>query len=274
MSTSDVAEGCLISRLRTQAWRWYTSLQPNQCSYLNAFLLLIVYLLLKPFDWELKKGVIALAIIFWTMAMISDLLSLYKRAAETLLGKLIILGSFAFGANVAIAVSAQVLNHAIGVDPGQFTHTIAFTSVLLAPLLIVFLSVIVLFLGMGLITLFFMFQALPDENSRIMMFPWYRGRQIIRYRGVTCLVQLISLVAVFSFAYQWSQDENAVYKGFVESKTNWFLYNFEMFEKTQCRLEEGKKVAFLGDGQILVGTKEGGEISFAVQKCTPSVGMP
>ncbi len=274
MNTSDVAGDRSIARLRTQAWEWYKSLQPNQRSYLNALALLLLFLIFKPFDWELNKGVIGLAIIFWGMAMISDLLSLYKRTAETLLGKLFILGTFGFGANVAIAISAQALNRAIGVDPGQFTHTIAFTSLLVAPLLIIFLSFIVLIFGMGFIAFFFMFQALPDDNSRLMIFPWYRGGQAVRYRWPTSFVQLMSLIAIFSFAYQWSQGENTAYSDFVESKTKWFLYNFEMFEKTQCQLEEGQKIAFLGDGQVLVGSKEGDEISFVVQQCTPSVGTP
>lgn len=274
MNTSDMAGGHLIARLRTQAWAWYKSLQPNQRSYLNALALLLLFLVFKPFDWELKKGALGLAIIFWGMAMISDLLSLYKRIAETLLGKLFILGTFGLGANVAIAISAQVLNHAIAVDPGQFTHTIAFTSLLVAPPLIIFLSVIVLLFGLGFIALFFMFHALPDDDSRLMMFPWYRGGEVVRYRGITSFIQLVSLIAIISIAYEWSQGENTAYSDFVESRTKWFLYSFEMFEKTQCQLEEGQKVAFLGDGQVLIGSKEGDEISFAVQPCTPSVAKP
>ncbi len=275
MNTSDVVGDRLVARLRTQAWEFYKSLQPNQRSYLNALVLLLLFLVLKPFDWDINKGVIGVAIAFWGMAMISDLLTLYKRTAETLLGKLVILGAFGLGANVAIAISAQVLNHAIGVDPGQFTHTIAFTSLLVTPLLIIFLSAIVLIFGMGFIALFFMFHALPDDDSRLMMFPWYKGGQQVRYRWPTSFVQLISLIAIISFAYQWSQGENTAYSNFVESRTKWFLYSFEMFEKTQCQLQEGQKIAFLGDGQVLIGSKEeGGEISFVVQQCTPSVGTP
>lgn len=275
MNTSDVAGDRLIARLRNQAWEWYTSLQPNQCSYLNALVLLGIFLILKPFEWELNKGVIGLAIIFWGMAVISDLLSLYKRTAETLLGKLVILGALGLGANVAIAISAQVLNHATGIDPGQFTHTIAFTSLLVAPLLIIVLTFFVLLFGLGFIALFFMFQALPDDNSRLMIFPWYRGGQAVRYRWPTSFIQLISLIVIFGFAYQWSQGESTAYSDFVESRTKWFLYSFEMFEKTQCQLQEGQKIAFLGDGQVLIGSKEEGrEISFVVQQCTPSVGTP
>lgn len=274
MNTPDVAEERLLGRLRARAWVLYKSLQPNQRSYLNALLFLVLFLIFKPFDWELKKGFQGLAIIFWGMAMISDLLILYKKTAETLLGKLFYLAIFALGANVAIAISAQVLNGLIGVDPGQFTHTIAFTSLLVAPPLVLFLSIIALFIGTAFLMLFFMFQALPDDDSRLMMFPWYRGGQIVRYRGLTAFVQMISLMAILIFAYKWSQGENTAYSGFVETKTKWFLYSFEMFEKTQCQLEEGQKVAFLGDGQVLIGSKEGDEISFFVQRCTSSVGTP
>lgn len=273
MNTSDVA-GDRIVRLRAQSWAWYKSLQPNQQAYVNAFAFLVLFLILSPFDWELKKAFQFFAVAFWGMAMISDLLSLYKRTAETLLGKLFYLAAFALGANVAIAISAQVLNGLIGVDPGQFTHTIAFTSLLVAPPLVLFVSIIALFIGSAFFMVFFMFQALPDDDSRLMMFPWYRGGQPVRYRGLTAFVQLISLIAILSYAYEWSQGENTAYTGFVESKTKWFLYSFEMFEKSQCQLEQGQRVAFLGDGQVLVGSKEGGDISFVVQQCLPSVGTP
>ncbi|MDQ7984078.1 hypothetical protein QYS36_03890 [Pseudomonas sp. G34] len=275
MDTSHVTEGSLLARLRTRAWEAYKSLQPNQQSYLNAFALFILFLVLKPFDWELKKSFLALAVLFWGMAMISDLLSFYKKTAETLLGKLFYIGSFAFGTNLAIALATQVLNSVTGVDPGQFTHTIAFTSLLVAPPLLLFIAIVALVIGTMFFTVFFMFQTLPDDASRLMMFPWYKGgAQIVRYKGLTALVQMVSLVAVFSFAYSYSQDESTAYGEFVESKTRWFLYNFEMFQKTSCQIEEGQRVAFLRDGNVLVGRMDGDEISFIVRACMPAVGTP
>ncbi|OEO23710.1 hypothetical protein AX279_21595 [Pseudomonas sp. J237] len=265
--------GRLIVWLRTQVWVSYKALQPNQRSYLNAFAFLALFLIFRHLNWELKMGFQMLAIFFLGMAMISDLLSFYKQTAETLLGKLFYLILLVLGTNVAIAIAAQVLNSLIGVDPGQFTRTITFTSVLLAPLLLLLASSILLSIGTVIFMLFFLFQSLPDENSKLIIFPWYKGsEQVVRYRGVTAIVQAVSLIAFLSLAYGWYQAENTAYEHFIESKTKWFLYNFEMFERTQCQIEVGQKVASLGDGQVLVGSKEGGEISFVVQRCSPSVG--
>lgn len=264
-----------MARLRTQAWEAYKSLQPNQRSHLNALVFLMLFLAFKPFDWELKKAFQGLAIIFWGMAVISDLLSLYKKTADTLLGKLFYLATFAIGANVAIAIAAQVVNNLTGVDPGQFTHTIAFTSLLVAPPLVLFVSIIALFIGTAFITLFFMFQTLPDDGSKLVMFPWYKSDgQVIRYRGITAFVQMVSLIAILSVSYETSQDESTGYGEFIDGRAKWFLYNFEMFQKTSCQLGEGQKVAFLRDGNVLIGRLEGDEISFSVQACMPAVDTP
>lgn len=273
MDTSDVAEGRLIARLRTQLWAFYKTLQPNQRSYLNAFLFLVIFFIFKPFDWELKKSILWMAALFWLMAVISDLLGLYKTTAETILGKLFYLAAFLLGTNFAIAIATQVLNGLTGVDPSQFTHTITFTSLLIAPSLLLVTSMIALTIGTVVFMLFFMFQTLPDESAKLMFFPWYKdGDQGVRFKGVTAFVQVVSLITYLSFAYDWSLGKNTAYEDFVESKTKWFLYNFEMFEKTQCQIEEGQKVASLGGGQVLVGSKEGDEISFVVQRCSPLVG--
>lgn len=272
MSTSDVAAERLIKRLRTQSWERYKSLQPNQRSYVNALAFAVLYLLFEYLNWEMYKGVLALAVLFWGMAMVADLLGLYKAISETLLGKLFFVAAFALGANVAVATAGQIVNGLVGVDPGKFVHTIAFTSLLVAPPLLLFLSIVALFVGIGLLSVFLMFQWLPDENSRLMLFPWYKPKDEMRYRGITALVQVGSFIAIGTLAYEWSQGGQTGYTEFMESRTKWFLYSFEMFEKAPCPLESGQRVAFLEGDQVLVASKVGEEISFALQECKAGIG--
>lgn len=273
MDTANAAESKPLSQFRIRSWSWYKSLQPNQRAYFNALVLLAFYLPLKQFNWEIYRGFIVLAAFFWGMAMIADLLSLYKAVVSTLLGKVALVGAFGLGANIAIAIGAQVVNALTGVDPGQFVHTITFTSLLVAPPLILFLATVALAMGAGVIAIFIMFN-LADENTRLMMFPWYKEGSAIRYRGITAIVQVASLIAIVSFAYSWYQDGASGYGKFLESKARWFLYTFEMYQHAQCSLQEGQRVAFLNGNQVLIASKAGDDITFAVQGCVSAVGKP
>lgn len=273
METTNAAIGALLAQLRTSSWAWYKSLEPNQKAYVNAFVFGALYLPAKLLDWEIYEGFIGLAVLFWGMAMLADLLSLYKAIVSTLLGKLVLAAAFALGANVAIASAAQIVNGFIGIDPGQFVHTIAFTSLLVAPPLILFLSIGALVFGASIIFFFVMFH-LIDENARLMMFPWYKEGSTVRYRGTTAVVQAASLIALISFAYNWYQGGATGYNGFLENKAKWFLYNFEMYQQAKCPLQEGQRVAFLGGDQVLIASKVGDEIIFAVQGCVSAVGKP
>lgn len=273
METTNTSEGRRLAHLRMRSWHWYTSLQPNQRAYFNAFVLFALYLPFKQFNWEIYEALAVLAALFWGMAMLADLMSLYKSVVSTLLGKLVLVGAFGLGANIAIASAAQVVNGFIGVDPGQFVHTIAFTSLFVAPPLILFLVIVALVLGAGVVAIFIMFQ-LTDENSRLVMFPWYKEGSTVRYRGITAFVQVASLIALVSFAHSWYQSGANAYNDFLESKAKWFLYTFEMYQHAQCPLQEGQRVAFLGADQVLIASKAGDEITFAVQGCVSAVGKP
>ncbi|PJI46320.1 MAG: hypothetical protein CTR55_25105 [Pseudomonas sp.] len=233
-----------------------------------------MYLLFSQFDWELNKGFKGLGYIFWGVAMIADLASLYKAISETTFGKLLLIAALAFGTNLAVAIASQVVNGLVGVDPGKFVHTIAFATVFVAPPLLLFMYVFLLALGTGGLALYVMFNFLPDENSRVMMFPWYKPRERGRYRALTALVQVISAVVVVTVCYQWWTGGQSAYVSYAEEKTKWFLYTFEMFGKAPCVLEKGQRVAFLDGDRVLMASKAGEAITFKVTQCViPVDGM-
>ncbi|PJI46915.1 MAG: hypothetical protein CTR55_20435, partial [Pseudomonas sp.] len=43
--------------------------------------------------------------------------------------------------------------------------------------------------------------------------------------------------------------------------------SFETYEKAPCALEKGQRVAFLDGDRVLMATKVGEEITFAVREC-------
>lgn len=273
METTDTPEGKRLAQLRMRSWHWYKSLQPNQKAYFNALVSFALYLPLKQFNLEIYKAFAVFAAFYWGAAMLADLANFYKAIVSTLLGKLVLVGIFAIGANVTIASAAQVVNGFTGVDPSQFAHTIAFTSLLATPPLVLLFSIAALFLGAGVIAIFVMFHLL-DENARVMIFPWYEEDSAVRYRGITAFVQVAGLAAFIIFAHSWYQVGANAYNDFLQSTAKWFLYNFEMYQHAQCPLQEGQRVAFLGGDQVLIASKAGDEITFAIQGCISAVGKP
>lgn len=274
MATSDVLVRNIVRQLRTKAWQWYWTLQPNQRSYFNAAVMVGLYLLFDCFGWELSKGFMGLGVIFWGLAMIADLIGLYKTIFETHLGKLFLLITFGLGTNLAVAIASQIVNELVGVDPGKFVHTIAFVTVFVAPPLLLFLSILVLIVGVAGLALYVMFNFLPDENSRVMMFPWYRPREGVRYRAITALVQVVSAVVLASLGYQWWTGSHSVYESIVKDRARWFLYTFEMFDKAPCALEQGQRVTFLDGSRVLFATKSSEEITFVLGECKDRLDHP
>lgn len=273
METANTPEESPLAQLRARSWHWYKSLQPNQRAYFNALALFALCLPFKQFNWEIYKAFAAFAAFYWGAAMLADLTIVYKAIVSTLLGKLVLVGIFAIGANVTIASAAQVVNGFTGVDPSQFVHTIAFTSLLATPPLVLLFSIAALILGAGVIAIFLMFNLL-DENARVMIFPWYKEGSTVRYRGITAFVQVAGPIVLILVVYSWYQVGADAYNDLLESTSKWFLYNFEMYQHAQCPLQEGQRVAFLGGDQVLIASKVGDEITFAVQGCISAVGKP
>lgn len=266
MNTSDVAQRGWLRRSLLKLPKLYKALLPNQRSYVNALVLMLPYLLCKLFNWDISQGFLMLALVFWGMAMAADLQSLYKLIAGTLAGRLVLLAIFAIGANMSFAAAGQTVNGLVGIDPGRFVHTIAFASFLESIQLIVLFLFFALFVGTGFLVLYVVFHY-TDLDTRRMIFPWYEPKEDSRYEGFTALVQALSFFAICVAAYSWWNTGQPAYTEFLSDKTKWFLYSFETYEKAPCALEKGQRVAFLDGDRVLMATKVGEEITFAVQEC-------
>lgn len=243
-------------------------LLPNQKAYVNAGIFISLYLLLKPFDWEVNKGLLVFAAVSWGLAVVSDLLGFYKRIADSMAGKAVLLVVIGAGANVAIASSAQVVNGLVGIDPSQFTHTIAFVSIFTALALVLLAMAAFFVLGAGIVLPYLLFSWTNDDRHFMKLIPWYKPAEDVPYRRLTVTVQGISFLALCWIAFSWSTDSQNGFGAFVERKASWFLYTFEMYQKAPCPLSADQRVAFLGDGQVLIADKAGEGFTFQVVQCT------
>lgn len=267
MKAGSVEVRSWFGRVGASVGGYYSPLLPAQKAYVNTALCGAIYLILKPLDWEIGQGVFDLMLLFWAMALMSDLLAFYGRLSESSIGKLLLVVVVGVGANMAFAMSAQLVNELVGVDPGKFVHTTAFVSVFMAVVL-VHLSLSVIFvLGTVLSVPFLMFHWLADERFTSMLFPWSRAEASVPHKRFTITVRVVSFLVLCWLAYSWAADSQNGYRAFVEDKARWFLYTLEMYKKAPCVLRDGQRVAFLDDGRLLVASEEGGTITFQIQQC-------
>lgn len=246
----------------------YFRLHVNQRFYVNSFVLLAAFLAARPLlGDETSKGFLFLFLAFWVIAIAYDLIALYKKIYETVLGKALLVILFSLCANIAIVLSSQVVNDIVGIDPSKFPHTIALLSILTIPFFIAacfgILSMVLLFA----IPIFLMVHTLPDEKAKAVFFPGLVPTETIPYPKTTRLIQLVSFAVFCGVVYSSSQKSSKSYETFLTETARSFLYQFEMYPKAPCTVSSGSRIAFLGDGKILVGSKSEAVVTFTIQEC-------
>jgi hypothetical protein len=254
----------------------YLRLQVNQRLYVNAIVLLIVFLSSAVILGTSElRGVLFLSFAFWAAAICYDLLALYKKVYENLLGKAALLLLFSLCTNFAVVLSAQVVNNIVGVDPSKFPHTIALLAILYIPFLAaigfyILFNVFYLILALVSPLLLVFHIVIPDGKAKTILLPGYAPPKEIPFRRITIFVQFVS-IAIFCYVmFGLSTNVNVMqsYTQFLSNTASSFLYHWEMYSKTQCNVEPGTRVTFVSDDRILVGTKDLSGISFKLRECT------
>ncbi len=120
-----------LTKIQQNSIQWFVRLSHPQKIYLTALLSLIV------FNGNLK---LAAAIAF--MAMILECLPIVTYVWHTLIGKAIILLSYALIANFALANAASLVNGVVGVASAQFSYSHNFATLLYVPTWMVGLTIV------------------------------------------------------------------------------------------------------------------------------------
>lgn len=246
----------------------YFGLQVHQRLYINAGVLLIVFLIssavLRPQD---AKGVLIIFLAFWIAAICYDLVALYKKVYESVLGKGFLVLLLSLCTNFAIVLSSQLVNDIVGVDPSKFPHTVALLSILSIPFFIAAGFGILYFCLILATPLLLMFHTLPDDKAKEVLVPGYCTSPSIPYQKTTRAVQFISLAVFCGFVFTLSQKVMRSYETFLIDTARSFLYQMEMYPKVPCGIEPGSRAAFLSDEKILIGEKNLAGIIFTVREC-------
>lgn len=246
----------------------HARLQVNQRLYINAIAMLIVFLVTSTvLGVPNAKGVFYVFLAFWLAAISYDLIALFKKAYESLLGKSFLIILFSLCTNFAIVLSSQLVNDIAGVDPSKFPHTIALLSILSIPFFIAAGLGVLFFALLLAAPLLLTFHLLPDDKTKEVLIPGYSASPSIPYQTTTRAIQFISLLFFCGLIFILPQKITKNYETFLKNTARSFLYEMEMYPKAPCDIEPGTKAAFLSDEKILLGEKSLGEIAFSVREC-------
>jgi len=263
MMLSKLIKGTINSILAT-----YELLKINQKLYFNTAIFLLFYLIFpKEINPNLDKVLLSILMLTWISAISYDLLTTYKKIYETLVGKAVLLLLLTIFTNVAIGLSAQVVNDITGVNPSSFPHTQVILAVLIIPLLVVGIGAFLYFAILILSPLILMFHIF-DEDFKRFLIPGYSMTNKIHYLKITRIVQVVSLIIFLGLIYSSSQKIADNYSTFVSDSARFLVYNLEMYTKVPCAIEGVGKIAFIADDKILVGIKSKSETVFKLAECT------
>ncbi len=251
-----------------KAGDFYFSLQVNQRLYVNAGAALAAFLIGSAFLGTANaRGPLILFSAFWAAAIAYDVIALYKKVYESVLGKSFLLILFSLCTNFSIVISSQLVNDIVGIDPSKFPHTIALISILSIPFFVA-AGFGALYFGLLILTpLMLMFHALPDDRAKEVMIPGYSASSAIPYHKATRLIQFISFAVFCGFVYGLSQKVMYSYETFLTDTARSFLFQFEMYPKAPCTMDTNSRAAFIGDETILRGKRKLTGIEFTVQEC-------
>jgi hypothetical protein len=251
-----------------QAKNNYGLLAINQKLYIRAATVLLFYLLFpKAIDANLEKSLLHLFFLFWLWAIGYDLLTIYKKIYKTLLGKGFLILLLTIFTNIALALSGQVVNDITQVNPGNFPHTQTVLAILMIPMLVIVLGAFLYFVMLIFSPLLLIFH-ISDNDFKRFFIPWYSASTEIKYLKITRAVQTTSIIIFFGLIYSLSHKIDEKYTVFVSNSARFLLYNFEMYSKAPCVIENGVKIAFIEEDKILVARRnKEGNTTFKLAEC-------
>lgn len=206
------------------------------------------------------------------IAIIHGGVSIYKFIWNSTLGKAAILLLSIFVANFSLALSAQWINQSIGVEPSKLIYTLTFTSILTAPIVFLiacFTLLVPLIIGFQIYIALAMVINEMRKNSK---FTKFISNKIEAYTAFTAIVRFIFILGFLFYALSQSGELIPKYNKFIDKEINNFIYEYEAFSKSRCKLKEGEKAIMINDKEIvIVSQNESKDYNFQLAKCISKV---
>ena len=166
------------------------------------------------------------------MALSVEMWPKFVEIWETLLGRVIVVIVYAIIGNFVVVFARHQLNEIVGVDPGTLFYATSFVSLITAPVWIITITLIVMFIYMIVKQLWFI----------ITFVPWLIGlyektnNQVAMYPKLTRITRIVMVPFMFMFLISILQlygDEDTVENGAFNELTSGIVEGIEGSHKTK-----------------------------------------
>jgi hypothetical protein len=210
------------------------------------------------------------ALLFCFFGVINDLVILFKKLWDSTLGKALILLGVALSTNFSFAISSQLINSIIGVDPSKLSYALSYVSLLTIPILIGLSSIAFFVVLILLGQLYFMLSMVGKDVKEVPLLSKIVPAFSEIYQIPTMVVRLIFFTVVLSTTHSYFKNNSSDYSSFVIVSASAFIYHFEAFSKSRCLVNEGEKVIPINDKEIVVARKnDDKKYIFSLELCKP-----
>ncbi|WP_141237924.1 MULTISPECIES: hypothetical protein [Vibrio] len=169
------------------------------------------------------------------------------------------------GTTLNLGLASTTVNSILEVPSGPFSYTVTIASVLLIPITF---SIIGIFLALPLmpIAIFSSVARLDDFTPKKLLtlsfIASFGKRSPILFFG-----RIIACICLFSGSLEFNKGSSSWYSDIVGEKIKWFAYHLEAETFSYCKLAENERIAYLGDGKVIIASKFSESYSFRISLC-------
>jgi hypothetical protein len=242
------------------------NLDTPQRLYRNVIVLSITLILtakICPGPWML--GLLAMFAAFCTFVALYDAIRLYQSISTHPLGKAIIGLAFAAVSTLAYALARQEIADVVHVTPSNFIHSTLLVAIMTIPFLAVAAGGIA-YIGSTVVLVFilpFLFLVKEHAALKAWLFAGLLKENTMKYPIITRVFQVLFYSVLGVTLLKLGQKQMLPYEIQLKEKLPALVYQFDLYHGSECPLNEGEKLAPLGDAKFLIGKQRAdGKIDF------------
>ena len=250
---------------------WYETLERHQKLYFNIVLMipLLTYAYLVD-AVGMYRPLVLLVFVYSLGIAAYDVLRIYKRLSESLLGKGLLAVGLTIGSNLALGMAWWIIGEMTRVAPSNFPHTMSFMTIVSIPFLFVLLGVVYVPVAMAAAPLLLTMSTMAARAPQLAR--WLFAGDVSapgsRYVFATLGFQLFFYAVLMMVVPRLFVSTVTAHSQAIESAIGTSIFIFDMYPGTECDATAGSRVAALGDERFLIASKIQDKVTFGKpRKC-------
>ncbi|WIM56284.1 hypothetical protein P7T05_06965 [Pantoea anthophila] len=263
-----MSEDSSVKRALCKVINFYKKLDTRQRLYFNLILFSVLFIIgCIFFNAEQRRIFLIVTILYWTSTIMFETVSIYKKIYNYTLGKALLLIGFTLCTNVSLSIAGIIINDVTTVAPSNFPHALILVSIAIIPFIMAIIMLVIYFALFITFPMWGVFIFIYDNKLKEILFPGYKPQDGVFLYKTTKLVQILSIGCYCVFFHSLFNSILDDYTKFLYSKSQSFIYTFEMYGKSPCVGLPSGKVAFINDDNVLIAHKQGEDMSFITHTC-------